>query len=68
MDWLPFAFIVSIVVLLGIYEIVKYAVKNGIKEAYSEIKDDKDKVIDALNAIGDIYMKKSENKREWTIS
>lgn len=64
MDWLPFAFIISIVVLLCVYEIVKYAVKNGIKEAYSEIKDDKDKVVDALNAIGDICMKKSENERE----
>lgn len=64
MDWLPFAFIVSLVFLFSIYEIVKYAVKNGIKEAYSEIKGDKDKVVDALNAIGDICMKKSENERE----
>lgn len=64
MDWLPFVFIGSLVFLFGIYEIVKYAVKNGIKEAYSEIKDDKDKVVDALNAIGDICMKKSEYERE----
>lgn len=63
MDWLPFAFITTIVILLGLYSIIKNAVKNGIKEAYSEIKDDKDKVVDALNAIGDICMKKSKNER-----
>lgn len=63
MDWLPFVFIVAIVILLGLYNIIKYAVKNGIKEAYSEIKGDKDKVVDALNAIGDMCMKKSENER-----
>lgn len=54
MDWLPFVFIVTIVILLSLYSIIKYAVKNGIKEAYSEIKDDKDKIVDALNAIGDM--------------
>lgn len=48
MDWLPF---VASVILFGLYSIIKYAVKNGIKEAYSEIKDDKDKV-DVLNVIG----------------
>lgn len=63
MDWLPFAFIATIVILLSLYSIIKYAVKNGIKEAYSEIIDDKDKVVDALNAIGDMCMKKSENER-----
>lgn len=63
MDWLPFVFIVTIVILLSLYSIIKYAVKNGIKEAYSEIKDDKDKIVDALNAIGDMCMKKSENER-----
>lgn len=63
MDWLPFIFIVTIVILLSLYSIIKYAVKNGIKEAYSEIKDDKDKIFDALNAIGDMCMKKSENER-----
>ncbi len=63
MDWLPFAFIAAIVIMLSLYSIIKYAVKNGIKEAYSEIKDDKDKIVDALNAIGDMCMKKSENKR-----
>lgn len=63
MDWLPFALIATSVILLGLYSIIKNAVKNGIKEAYSEIKDDKDKVVDALNAIGDICMKKSKNER-----
>lgn len=63
MDWLPFVFIVTIVILLSLYSIIKYAVKNGIKEAYSEIKDDKDKIVDVLNAIGDMCMKKSENER-----
>lgn len=63
MDWLPFVFIAAIVILLSLYNIIKYAVKNGIKEAYSEIKGDKDKVVDALNAIGDMCMKKSENER-----
>ena len=62
MEWLPFAFIAAIVIMLSLYSIIKYAVKNGIKEAYSEIKDDKDKIVDALNAIGDMCMKKSENK------
>lgn len=61
MDWLPFALIATSVILLGLYSIIKNAVKNGIKEAYSEIKDDK--VVDALNAIGDICMKKSKNER-----
>lgn len=60
MDWLPFAFIAAIVILLSLYSIIKYAVKNGIKEAYSEIKDDKDKIVDA---IGDTCMKKSEKER-----
>lgn len=35
--WIEFANVISIIILIALYFVVKWAVKNGIKDAYEDI-------------------------------
>lgn len=53
----------AIIILLALYFVIKWAVKNGVKEAYKDLTGD-DKVNTALHAIGDMCMEKAREESE----
>lgn len=54
--------ITAVILLIVGYFVIKWAVKNGVKEAYKEIKNSDEKDVNVLNKLGDLCAEKKKEE------